>query len=32
MEVHLMSDKSVAEEAFWERVCAAYPEQAAPPN
>ena len=27
MEVHLMSDKSVAGEAFWERVGAAYPEQ-----
>ena len=27
MEVQLMSDKSVAGEAFWEHVCAAYPEQ-----
>ncbi|VVN67249.1 aminotransferase class V-fold PLP-dependent enzyme [Pseudomonas fluorescens] len=27
MEVQLMSDKSVAGEAFWERVGAAYPEQ-----
>ncbi|MCY1447012.1 hypothetical protein D9M71_636130 [compost metagenome] len=27
MEVQLMSDKSVGGEAFWERVCAAYPEQ-----